>query len=142
MPKDLVQETSVRIWEQFSEYRTGTDFGAWGCAIARYMVLAYRKRQQRGRLQFSPEVIRQVAVELDSAASIQHDRLQALANCLQKCDDRNRNLLRVCYDKRSQIKDVAQRLGRSLNSIYMALSRLRRVLHDCVEGELRRKVAE
>ena len=81
----------MRIWEQFSEYRTGTDF-AWGCD-SRYMVLAYRKRQRRGRLQFSPEVIRQVAVELDSAASIQHDRLQALANCLQKCDDRNRNLL-------------------------------------------------
>jgi RNA polymerase sigma-70 factor, ECF subfamily len=139
--EDLIQETSVRIWEQFDEYRPGSDFGAWGCTIARYMVLAYRKRQQRDKLQFSPEVIESVARELDAAAVVQNDRLRALASCLQKCDSRSRDLLRLCYDKRARIKNVAQQLGRSINGVYMALSRLRKSLHACVEGELQKEIA-
>ncbi len=51
--EDIVQETSVRLWEQFDEYRVDEDFGAWACTIARYMVMAYRKRVQRDRLHFS-----------------------------------------------------------------------------------------
>jgi len=95
--EDLVQETSVRLWEQFDHYRPGTDFGAWACAIARYMVLAYRKRIHRSCLQFRPEVFDMVAGELDSAAAMQHNRLQALAKCVNKLGDGSRDLLRKCY---------------------------------------------
>jgi RNA polymerase sigma-70 factor (ECF subfamily) len=140
--EDLIQETSVRLWEQFHEYRPGADFGAWACTIARYMVMAYRKKQQRNRLQLSPEVIEKVASELDSAAAEQSDRLRALGSCLQKCDAGSRNLLRLCYRKNAQIKNVAERMGRSITGVYMALSRLRRALYDCVENELRRSSAE
>src|SRR5580700_5633498 len=66
--EDLIQETSVRVWEQYGEYKPGTDFGAWACTIARYMVLAYRKRQKRSRLQFSSNVLEVVAREVESAA--------------------------------------------------------------------------
>jgi RNA polymerase sigma-70 factor, ECF subfamily len=138
---DLIQETSVRLWEQFHEYRPGTDFGAWACTIARYMVLAYRKRMQRSRLQFRPEVFELLAGELDAAATVQHDRLEALAECLNTCDERSRDLLRSCYEKGAVIKDVARRLGRSIQGVYMALSRLRKALHDCVGKKLRKEAA-
>jgi RNA polymerase sigma-70 factor, ECF subfamily len=139
--EDLIQETSVRVWEQYDAYRPGTDFGAWACTIARYMVLAYRKRQQRDRLQFSSNILEIVAREVDAAQPVQQARLQALSRCMQKCDDRSRNLLLQCYDKGAQIKDVAARLGRSVTGVYMALSRLRKSLHNCVEGEMQREVA-
>ena len=140
--EDLLQETSVRLWEQFDEYRPGADFGAWACTIARYMVMAYRKKQQRNRLQLSSDVIEKVALELDAAAAEQNDRLRALAACLKKCDGRSRKLLRLCYEKNAQIKNIAERLGRSITGLYMALSRLRKALYDCVENELQRNAAE
>jgi len=55
--EDILQDTWVRLWEQFDEYRQGEDFGVWACTIARYLVMAYRKRMQRERLHFSPEVV-------------------------------------------------------------------------------------
>jgi RNA polymerase sigma-70 factor (ECF subfamily) len=134
--QDLIQETSVRIWEQFDEYRAGADFGAWACTIARYMVLAYRKKMQRSRLQFRPEVFEMVAGELGSASAVQHSRLQALGVCLTKLDEASRDLLRRCYAKGAKIKEVAQRTGRSINGVYVFLSRVRKVLHDCVQSAL------
>jgi RNA polymerase sigma-70 factor, ECF subfamily len=139
---DVMQETSVRLWEQFHEYQPGTDFGAWACTVARYMVLAYRKRMQRSRLQFSPEVLRMLEGELAAAAAGRHDRLEALAECLNRCDERSRHLLRSCYEKGAMIKDVALRLGRSIQGVYMALSRLRKTLHDCVEERMRKEAGQ
>jgi RNA polymerase sigma-70 factor (ECF subfamily) len=140
--EDMIQETSVRLWEQFHEYRPGSDFGAWACTIARYMVLAYRKRMQRSRLQFSPEVFAAVQAELDASAALERDRLRALAQCLGKLDDGHRTLLRLCYDRGAKISDVAKRAGRSINGVYMLLSRLRKILHDCVEHRLQEETAE
>jgi RNA polymerase sigma-70 factor (ECF subfamily) len=137
--EDLIQETSVRLWEQFHEYQPGTDFGAWACTIARYMVLAYRKRMQRSRLQFSPEIIDLLASEIDAVESVRRDRLDALTECLSKCDERSRDLLRVCYEKGAVIKEVARHMGRSIQGVYMALSRLRKLLHDCVEKKLQKE---
>jgi RNA polymerase sigma-70 factor (ECF subfamily) len=134
--QDLIQETSVRIWEQFHEYRTGADFGAWACTIARYMVLAYRKKMQRSRLQFRPEIIEMVAAEFDSAAAVEQSRLQALGVCLNKLDEASRELLRRCYAKGAKIKEIAQRAGRSVNGVYTFLSRIRKALHDCVQSEM------
>ncbi len=140
--EDLIQETSVRLWEQFGDYRPGSDFGAWACTIARYMVLAYRKKMQRSRLQFSSDVFDLVASEVDVAAPDQHGRLRALAKCLNRLDSGSRDLLRQCYDQGAKIKDVAQKVGRSIEGVYKVLSRLRKTLHDCVLGEMHKGAAE
>jgi RNA polymerase sigma-70 factor (ECF subfamily) len=139
--EDLIQETSVRLWEQFHEYQPGTDFGAWACTIARFMVLAYRKRVQRSRLQFSPEIMSLLEGEADALTSGRHERLDALMDCLSTCDDRSRDLLRLCYERGAVIKEVAHELGRSIQGVYMALSRLRKVLHECVERKLKKETA-
>jgi RNA polymerase sigma-70 factor (ECF subfamily) len=139
--EDLIQETSVRLWEQFHEYQPGTDFGAWACTVARYMVLAYRKRMQRSRLQFSQEIVSLLEGEVDALASSRHERLDALMDCLNTCDDRSRDMLRLCYEKGAVIKEVAREMGRSIQGVYMALSRLRKVLHECVERKLKKETA-
>ena len=105
------------------------------------MVLAYRKRMQRSRLQFSPEIIDLLASEIDAVELVRRDRLDALADCLKRCDDTSRDLLRSCYEKGAVIKEVAHELGRSIQGVYMALSRLRKVLHDCVERKLKKETS-
>jgi RNA polymerase sigma-70 factor (ECF subfamily) len=140
--EDLIQETSVRLWEQFHAYQPGTDFAAWACTVAHYMVLAYRKRAQRNRLQFSSEIFELLGDELDLSADARSGRLEALAECLNRCDPRSRHLLQLCYEHGAVIKDVAEQLGRTVQGVYMALSRLRKALHDCVEKKLRKEAAE
>jgi RNA polymerase sigma-70 factor, ECF subfamily len=137
--EDLVQNTCVRLWEQFDEYRSGEDFGAWACTIARYEVMTYRKRTCREKLQFSSEVVDALATQAAADHDSAEHRLKALGDCTRQLSDAARLLLDLCYAKRVKIKDAAIQLGRSVNATYLMLSRVRRDLHDCVEATLKRE---
>ncbi len=134
--EDLFQDTCVRLWEQFDDYRSDEDFGAWACTIARYLVLAYQTRTRRERLQFSPEAMDVIAAQVAADHEMAERRLQTLADCVRQLSDSARNLLDLCYAKGIKIKDVATQLGRSVNGTYLMLSRIRHELHDCVETTL------
>ena len=97
---------------------------------------------QRSRPQFGLEIIDVLAANVDAAAAVQHDRLRALAKCVNNLDDGSRDLLRVCYAKGAKIRDVAQQVGRSIDGVYKVLSRLRKALHDCVERKMQEEEAE
>jgi RNA polymerase sigma-70 factor, ECF subfamily len=135
--EDLLQDTWVRLWEQFDDYQPGEDFGAWACTIARYLVMAYRKRTQRQKLQFRPEVVEALTAQAAGDHDRAERRLHALLDCVRQLGDSARDLLRLCYVKGMKIKDIALQLGRSPNGTYLMLSRLRRDLHDCVDAALK-----
>jgi RNA polymerase sigma-70 factor, ECF subfamily len=135
--EDILQDTWIRLWEQFDEYRQGEDFGAWACTIARYLVLTYRKRTRREKLHFSPDVVDALAAEVTAHHDMAERRLQAMVHCVRRLSDSARDLLRLCYAKGARIKDVAVQLGRSVNGTYLMLSRLRHELYDCVEAAIK-----
>jgi RNA polymerase sigma-70 factor (ECF subfamily) len=61
-------------------------------------------------------------------------RHEALSKCLQKLNPRDRELLMTRYE--SGVEEAARRTGRSLVAAYKALTRLRKLLHDCVTNQL------
>jgi RNA polymerase sigma-70 factor, ECF subfamily len=135
--EDLVQETCVRLWEQFDEYRPDEDFGAWACTIARYQVMTYRKQARREKLQFRSELVDVLATQVDADHDLAERRLRALVDCVRNFGGAAQNLLSLCYAKGKKIKDVALQIGRSVNGTYLMLSRVRRELYDCVENTLK-----
>ena len=137
--EDIIQETSVRMWEQFSEYRSGEDFGAWACAIAKYMILAARKKASRQKMFFDDELLQLVEEEVEKASLQQEARLSALSECMRRLSEPHRRLLEACYGGADSIKGAAAKLQRSVNATYMTLSRVRRSLHDCINKRLSRE---
>ena len=133
---DLVQETNVRLWEQFDQYEPASDFGAWACTIARYLVMAYRSEHQRDRLQFSQDFVDLVADEVARAADEADARHQALAGCLRKLSQSSREALRHCYAEGEPIQKIADTLGRTPAATYKMLSRIRQTLRACIERTL------
>ena len=132
--EDLLQETSLVICEKFSEFRSGTDFVAWGCQIAWWQVRASRTKFARSKVVFDETVMESVAHTAAELAPEQDARHEALAHCLQKLNPRDRELVMVRYE--SGVEEAAQRTGRSIVAAYKALNRLRRLLHDCVTNTL------
>lgn len=132
--QDLLQDTCVRLWEQFDDYRADEDFGTWACTIAHYLVLTYRKRTQRERYHFNLAVIDALNKQVAKDHSENEERLRILADCVSKLSTFARDLLNRCYAGNVKMKDVAKQLGLSVNSLYLTLSRLRRDLYDCVES--------
>lgn len=131
--EDIIQQTKLRLWEQFDSYDPQKDFGTWACVIARYEVLAFRTRTARSRIHFSQEFIDRVSGELVRAETESDSRLGMLEECVKKLADWQRDLLWRCCMAGDSTKSVAQQLGRTTESTRKALLRIRRTLFRCVE---------
>jgi RNA polymerase sigma-70 factor, ECF subfamily len=137
--EDVFQETSTIIWEKFDEFTPGTNFRAWACQVAYYRTIWFRQRQKKVATPFGEEFFRVVAAETLSQQDLLEDRHLALAGCMKRLVERDRELVERAYADGVTIKDVAVQLGRSPDAAYKALKRIHRELFDCVEAALKDK---
>lgn len=136
--EEVVQETKVRLWQQFSEYDPTKDFGAWSRTIAYYQVLAMRRRNRGNHVLLGEEFLEKVAAKVGDMATVAIEREGAMARCLRQLSEAKRALLQRCYAGRDTIVQVALQLGRTDKSVRQELLRVRRTLHRCIDAALRR----
>src|SRR5262245_22061331 len=58
---DVLQEASLVMWDKFDDEHPPADFVAWGCRIAYFKVLDFRKKRQRSRVLFSQATLERLA---------------------------------------------------------------------------------
>jgi RNA polymerase sigma-70 factor (ECF subfamily) len=139
---DILQEAKVVMWRHFGKFELGTNFGAWARKIVFHQVLAYRKRKHRDRLDFSEEFLRTVADEAEQSGEHLEAREKLLFQCVEKLPDDHREVLHLRYQEGLSLEEMAGRLGRTVGALYRQLSRVRVVLHECVEKNLSRSENE
>lgn len=143
--EELMQETSIVIWEKFDEFlatQSGEPdldrFVAWGCKVAFYKTLNSRRKQRLATRLFSEEVLQllsnswtrqQESNELD-------ERRSALRRCLEKLPGERRGLLQAYYWNKHSVEQIANKQERSEAGIYKLLQRIRGSLHKCIERSL------
>lgn len=133
---EILQETNVRLWEEFDRFEPGTNFAAWAIRVAHYQVLTWRKQRDRSRLVFSDHAIQALAEARVPPEPMAMARQAALADCIGRLAPRNRDLIQRCYAGKRTIRRVAQELQRSVESVYKAVQRIRVALHDCIQQRL------
>lgn len=133
---EILQETNIRLWEEFDKFVLGTNFAAWAIRVAHFQVLTWRKKVSRSRLVFDQRVVDAIASEPSWCDEAFEARQQALGECVSELPDHSRDLLRNCYVRGAKIKDVAIRLNRTPASVYKALERIRETLHSCIKHKL------
>jgi len=134
--EEIMQETNLVLWREFGQFQSGTNFAAWACKVAFHQVLAWRKRRQRDRLEFSVEFLETIAEEAASCSDLLEERAQLLSDCIDKLPLQHRDLLRLRYTEGQSIDAIAAKVGRTLDAVYRVLSRIRHTLHDCVSKTL------
>lgn len=132
---EILQETNLRLWEEFDRFEPGTNFAAWAIRVAHYQVLTWRKKRDRSRLVFDDAAIQLLSSENTGPAAAD-PREAALLACLDQLTARNRDLIERCYAGTNTIRRVAEELNRSAVSVYKAVQRIRGSLHRCVEVRL------
>jgi RNA polymerase sigma-70 factor (ECF subfamily) len=137
---DLFQQTSMVLWDKFDQFDHAKSFINWACGVARFEVLNFLRSRSRKRLYFSDEL--NLAL-LEAHESLEQERLEerrtALAGCMKKLRQKDRELLEACYERSASFQDLAQRWGRSTHSIHNSLRRIRRVLFECVKRGVARE---
>ena len=133
---DVMQETTVTLWEKFGEFEAGTDFRAWAFRTAYWKVREARQKAARSKLIFDDEVVAAVAGTAERMTGEGDTRHRALAICLDKLNERDRKMVMARYEEDGGIDWAAQSSGRTTQAVYRALGRVKALLRDCVRQQM------
>jgi RNA polymerase sigma-70 factor, ECF subfamily len=136
---EILQETSRTLWEKFDQYEEGSNFTSWACRVAYLKVLEYRKRARRVPLPFSDAFVGTVEGELSAHVEDLSPRYALLLQCLERLDQRQRELIRRRYEQGETISSTAAAMSRTTAWVYKTLSRVHAALLECVERSMRQE---
>jgi RNA polymerase sigma-70 factor (ECF subfamily) len=135
--EDILQEVKVTIWKQFAKFEQGSNFRAWARTIATNQILNYRRAEKhRPNSTLDQEFIAAVAAEIDRRADVLDRQTDALKICLEKLPDAHRKIVVCRYYEGCGVEEIALKTARTVEAVYRLLSRIRNVLHDCVNRQL------
>ncbi|MCG8587479.1 MAG: sigma-70 family RNA polymerase sigma factor [Pirellulales bacterium] len=137
--EDLLQQVSLVLWRKFDDFEPGSEFLAWSCRVAYFEVLNFRRRQPSGEVAFSADFVEHLASAWAERSDQLADERTALEHCVEQLSPADRHLVTLCYDGQHATKEVAEQLGRSPDSVYVSLHRIRRWLGDCIRRVLSRE---
>lgn len=133
---DVLQETNLVLWQKSAEFTLGTNFVAWAFRIARFQVMAFRKRQKRSKESFDDDLIELLATEAEEQLDEDDARRAALRGCLKKLRPDQAALVAERYEPGGCVNDMARRAGKSPKALSEQLARVRAALLKCVTRTL------
>lgn len=107
---------------------------SWACKIAHLQALAHFKKSGRRNHQALNESLLSDVAMLAAREAEQFDQKRdLLRRCIEKLSDKQKRLLKTRYQKGVAVKDLAESLGRTPDSLGMLLFRIRSLLRSCIE---------
>ena len=137
--EELLQETSYVLWRKFEEYQPGSHFAAWACRIGYLEVLKFREGRHRRELILSPGFLERVATKMANTGDLLEKRTDAFNDCMAKLDEPDRHLITRRYTPGASVKTVAAELNRPARSVSKSLVRIRKVLLECIDRQMRQE---
>jgi RNA polymerase sigma-70 factor (ECF subfamily) len=138
---DLLQETSLVMWDRFDAARPPDDFLAWGRRIAYHKVLDFYKTSKRADARLSQLFLERLSEAAAEPKLVPHheERREALATCVEKLAPKSRALLTHRFADGATTQSTAERVGMSVESVYKALAKLRHTLFECAQRLIARE---
>lgn len=131
--EDIFQETSSVLWRKFEEFAPGTNFAAWGCRIAYYIILEHRRKVARNPLRYSSETLKLLSESYATYRIDQKHRIEQLGGCLRNLTEKERLLIQLRYNQALPVQAIAQRIGKSMNLVYKLLAKIHYFLFECIQ---------
>ncbi|HML73206.1 MAG TPA: sigma-70 family RNA polymerase sigma factor [Anaerohalosphaeraceae bacterium] len=135
--EDILQETLAEMWTKFEQFEIGTDFAAWGCTIAKYKVIEFRRKAKNSRLQFNDSLMRILENESDQKLKKMSCYIDALQQCIQKLTLKEVGFLKQRYEEDLTLTKIASRTGISFQGVHKAISIIHSKLVRCIRANLR-----
>ena len=136
--EDIVHQAFLAAFDRLAAEKEFTsDAGAWLRATARNMVYTWW-RERRRMPQDVADRLRQVADEADDALTraAKAEVRAALAHCLEKLPEADRQLVAGRYEQGLRITHMAKQLQQNVATVRVRLFRIRQALKRCVEARL------
>ncbi len=135
---EVLQRTNLVICQKAADYRPGTSFEAWTFTIARFQLMAWRKKCARNRLVFSDRVYEQIDRKPEQPEVFDDTRVNVLKDCIKQLNVDDNSLLEQRYQKDLPLATIASTMNMSIDAIGMRLSRIRKKLGQCIQQKLQK----
>ncbi|MEM6279237.1 MAG: sigma-70 family RNA polymerase sigma factor [Verrucomicrobiota bacterium] len=130
---EVMQSASLVMWNKVEDLDSASGFLPWGKVVVRYTALKYLRTQSREKLVFDPDLIEFLAEESGEEDLEEIEgRRAALANCLDALGKECRELVLSPYRGHGYLTEMAKASGRTRNSLYKQIRRIRAKLEQCV----------
>jgi RNA polymerase sigma-70 factor (ECF subfamily) len=135
---DVLHEVFLVVTQRADAFEPGSSFLGWASAIARRKVLEVCRDRRRTPASLAPEVVESLcaAFPTEDFGDLTQARHAALAECLEQLPPRAQAVIRMRYREAHRPAEIAQRIGWTAESVYVALSRARAALRECVGRKL------
>ena len=133
---DLLQNACMALWRKREDFDPERDFFAWACGVVLTEVLRYRRKAATDKLMFDEVLINTLATEYLERSDELDNRREILHECVAKLSDKDRALLEDRYRSGVKPKEISERRGCAVTTVYSALSRIREALYRCVKSNL------
>ena len=135
--EDIFQDTCLILFEKFPQFKPGAGFQAWAKQVALNVILNYRRKRKTHFSLFSEGYFEHLANVSHEREKEQDRRSEALKGCVQKLNQRDRDLVACRYGETViTAKEAAEQLGRPVNTVYKSLQRIRVALLNCIQKTL------
>jgi RNA polymerase sigma-70 factor (ECF subfamily) len=134
--EDILQEVFLVITRKAGDFHEGSNFMSWALTIARFKVMeASRRRSSDSAL--SEEVLNALSNECPEE-ELCEDRATAVRTCLEKLAPRLQEVMKLRYFSEHGPGEIARLLAWTPNSVNVALSKARKLMHGCVNRQLQK----
>ena len=132
---DILQETCLTIHEKFDDFEEDSNFLLWANRIAYWKIREARLKFARSKVVFDERVVEVLNDTANELINEEDERHEALANCLQKLKDRDRQMIKIRYEPDGGVEEAAKVSNRSLAATYKALYRVKDALFQCINNQ-------
>jgi RNA polymerase sigma-70 factor, ECF subfamily len=130
--EDVFQETCLVLWQKFDEFTPGTNFLAWALRIAQHKAMNFRQKKSRYAT-FTAGLRDALMVDFAArTAETSTADLAALAKCMERLPQNDQRLANLSYAEDIPVRQIADAMGRSPESVHNSLLRIRNQLLDCI----------
>jgi RNA polymerase sigma-70 factor, ECF subfamily len=135
--EELYQEVSLVLWRKFADYEPDSNFARWACQVAKHKILHFQHDRRRGLIYFGEEALDKLAeVHISKSSVVLQQHQELLAECVNELSPSDKELVDQCYSSQDTVRQIAAKLQRAPQTLYNSLSRIRRVLLDCIHLKL------
>ena len=137
--EDIFQEVMILALEHAPELNDHGHVSAWARKTSGFLALNEIRRRHRKDVSLDAMLGLDVQELLEPAwrEAAEEDgkaRLDALQRCLGRLSPAARSLITLRFAEGLDCPQVAARLGKPLNTVYVGLSRVYRKLAECIQG--------
>lgn len=140
LAEDVFQEVCVKAVARAESFETTAHLMNWSRMTGKNRSIDILRARDGRYVGLSDEMLALLADEWPDKSPADAMQ-QALEHCITQITPNNRELLRLRYFEHRNCAEVAEILGRKIETVYQALARLHKTLGDCIRGRLQAESA-